>query len=219
MKFTIEHLFEVDFDAFSTLLKIMNGYIAGSSVVYDYISSIEVASWQPNDMDVWIPLPEITRENIDFERDFKLDMVGRGEFPSYYSSIQTRIRIVKDFLKFHEWRETRCSNIKDYKDFHYVNPNIYKIYTFESLNPKLTKKIQIIFTTGCEPIQNLNTFDLSGCRMAWSPSVGYDLTPNYVLEDIKQKRMFVDDKYYTDRTEGRVDKYRERGFKVYREIL
>lgn len=192
----------------------MNGYIAGSSVVYDYMMNNELLTWQPNDMDIWIPLPEISSENVLFEREFRQEMYYKGQLPTYMSSVMTRIQIVKDFLKSQKCVEI-SPHSKDYKVFHDMNSNIYRIYNFMIHK----KKIQVIFTANCEPMDILNTFDLSGCRVTWCPSKGYDLTPAYVMEDLKQKRMFVEDKYYTDRTEERIHKYKQRGFKVYREIV
>ena len=215
MKTTIENLFDLNFDAFSTFLKIMNGYIAGSFALYDYMMNSELQNWQPNDIDIWIPLPEVTKEIVEFEREFRVDMYEKGEIPSYMSSVTTRIQIVKDFLKYQKCVEIPNPHVRDYKVIQYMNPNIYKIYNFMFKK----KKIQVIFTANCEPMDILNTFDISGCRVVWCPSKGYNLTPAYVMEDLKQKRMFVENKCYTDRTQDRIHKYKQRGFKLYTEIV
>jgi hypothetical protein len=200
-------------ESLGAFLKLMNGFIAGSAPLHAYLG-LDAFDWMPNDLDIWIPVPGVTKELI-------LD--GREHHSKYNIESLTRtpainaiLDIAKLFMEKHGWkRDYHTVGLEDYLAFRDSNPEILRIYPFF----KNKHKIQVIFTADVAPAAILDTFDLSGCKVAWSPALGFDLTPSDVREQLEKdgKVLYLapgKSSVIPARTRERIQKYQARGFTV-----
>lgn len=211
-------------ESLSTFLKMTHGFIAGSAALHAYLDErfaergpeCELLDWTPGDMDIWIPVPSMTKEKILEARDIH----ERGELdPTRTPAIFTLTDFAVHFMKDHGWERTIDHEFhKHYMAFRDSCPYIMRIFHFTS--EKCKQRIQIIFTADVPPATILDTFDLSGCKVAWNPTGRFNLTPPEILDQlakepsvmyIKTPSVKLDD----ERTRQRIAKYQRRGFTIY----
>lgn len=226
--------FGIPYNSLSGLLSTFDGCIAGSSALYGYLYETENPSWKPNDMDIWIKVPGLTKEQC---RDGARDV--RGVIPEEVLEAMSIKRVVKSFmarngykkeelclgcdemdelkkkgLTITDIRAMRQKRIDDYIEKKNEDDQlIFNIMFFVKDN----KKIQIILTSDVPRTELLDRFDMSVCAIAWDPITEFSTSLPQALYDAKHKR--TDYKRSTQplslRGEKRVQKYKERGFKIY----
>lgn len=224
MESLIRNVFEFCPESFGAFLTLMNGFIAGSSTLYAYLDMVyeargpgcKLLDWTPGDLDVWIPIPGLSTELIHEERDSKY--LGIIESPARTPASKTIARIAELFMEDHGWKRDYSvlrNNTADYLAFRESSPYIFRVFPFI----KNKRKIQVIFTADVSPAAILDTFDLSGCKVAWSPTLGFDVTPADVREQLKRddgRVLYLAPTAASlpSRTLNRIRKYQERYFTV-----
>lgn len=197
-------------------LNITKGFIAGSAALHAFLDETYDESWTPGDMDIWIPVPGMTKDKILQAREIHAS--GYLD-PTRTPAIFTLTDMAVHFMKDHGWKRTHDYEFtKHYMAFRDSCPYILRIFCFTSEKSK--QRIQIIFTADVPPATILDTFDLSGCKVAWNPTEKFNLTPPAVLKQlaadpsalyITDPAIKIDDK----RTRERIAKYQRRGFTIY----
>ncbi len=196
MEFIIDH-YGLNFSEFSEFLRVNNGIVAGSSSLAAYLKSENDLTWMPNDIDIWIPVKNI--ENLE---NIKSESIQFFQKHSYNKS---------DNILYDSYNS--YNHIIDYKSSS-LN-HIIEICNFKKDD---SFKIQIMFIQDLSVFAILEKFDLSICKIAWDPEYEFITYSKYVLQDIKSKRAHYDNDNNNQNKTNRINKYKERGFKIYVEI-
>lgn len=199
---------DIPYEHFVSFLRTTNGVVAGSAALW---ASMEdegnSPTWQPNDVDIWIPVPCLTK-TLNTSLHDKYDPILTKS-----SGIREVARIFFERFGYHdiqqkEGQEARKRWQETYMSDKQMSDIIHRITYLE----KGDKKIQIILT--CDvPVQSiLNDFDLSVCKVAWTSEQEYvqDAYGKFRTDQVIIKKGVV----LTNRLLGRIQKYMERGFKV-----
>lgn len=232
MKSVIES-FGIPYNSLTGLLTTFDGCIAGSSALYGYLSETETPSWQPNDMDIWIKVPGLSTEHC------RKGFPNEPEVHELLLHSMSMKRVLRAFMKRFDYQSVTLGlsidRLEEGKKKGMSRSQIHEAYQKEVSAylqeknaaeqiihsilyfSKDDKKVQIILTSDITRDELLENFDMSVCGIAWDPETGYATSLPQALYDAKHKR--TDYKrsleHVTERTNERIKKYRERGFKIY----
>lgn len=187
---------------FVTAVKSSGAGIAGSAALYVIRSLFGVANtWKPNDIDVWLPwVPDNAADA--------------------WAAIAT-LRGVLERSGF----TYGTSNGPPTQTYAYMVHNIMCIFTFHNPTERFAD-IQIILVKGIPLREVAHRFDLSVCKVMWTPEYGFGLTALEVIRDacISQAELTRGEVYDLHtrshverkiaRTKARIAKYESRGFKI-----
>lgn len=202
--------------------------VAGSAALHSYLySNQKWPSWSPNDIDIWIPIKGMTPllsgiyiNRNDLRSSNMLELIL--EDPIIKDFKQKKNAIEKFFIRntnHYYYGQHISGNLHRHvmKTTNYPINHIISVTTYNIEGIKY--KIQLIYVTEMPKNDIVNTFDIDCLK------VSYDLTTEqYVLnknikELIDRKEMFLNESDIcvhttTERFDGRVKKYMERGFKT-----
>ncbi len=228
--------FDIPYHAITGLLQVFDGCIAGSSVLHSYLSQTEELSWEPNDIDIWIPIPGLTKLQCkdrlhDYNDEDRVMIRNLQSMKHVIDNVLDRygfkIAGVNDYtddevlLSREELKCIQRVSIRDYTYFkESLNEIIYNIRYYRKNN----KMIQVIFTSDIPRKEVLENFDMTICRIAWDPQTQFTTPSPSVFEDIKHKRAIFAEKLvklrsgkmegFSEKQMKRINKYLERGFQI-----
>ena len=187
---------------FVTALRSSGAGIAGSAALYVVRSLFGVANtWKPNDIDVWLPwVPGSAADAWAATATLRGVLEGQG---FTYGT----------------------SNGPPTQTYAYMVHNIVCVFTFYNPTERFAN-IQIILVKGIALREVAHRFDLSVCKVVWTPECGFGLTALEVIRDacISQAELSRGEVYdlptrshverKVARTKARIAKYERRGFKI-----
>jgi len=181
--------FGLNADLMKSLLDVTDNYIAGSSALYAYQKSINMdPEWMPNDIDIWV---RILSDNLEAHKILYKNILNTQGY-------KLDVKVKSSNYVYVGYDTIRLSKIIEITSF-----------------VKEDKKIQVIFHIFEKVEDNLKDFDLSICSIAWSPRFKFYATLK-ILEDIRNMTGFVQVDEIDSRTEQRINKYKARGFKIFK---
>jgi hypothetical protein len=190
----MQHLFTqfgLNADLIKSLLDVTDNYIAGSSALYAYQKSINVnPEWMPNDIDIWV---RVSSDNLESYKILYKNVLNTQGY-------KLDVKVKSSNYIYNSYDTIRLNKIKEIASF--VKDN---------------RKIQVIFHMFEKVEDNLRDFDLSICSIAWSPKFGFYAGLN-ILEDIRNMKGFIQVDEIDSRTEQRIEKYKGRGFKIFKKV-
>jgi len=190
--------FKINKDVISSILYITDGYIAGSSVLYAYLTNIGLnPEWKPNDIDIWVKVKNNSTKSYVILFETLLKTQG-------YERVSKR---EEDYNKENEGDYSYKMDSSRFKE-------IKEVLTF--INKENDKKIQVILHKYDTVIDNLKSFDLSICALAWNPEINIITIYENNLKNIELKKGFLQLENIDSRIKRRIEKYKLRGFKIYR---
>lgn len=204
---TLFNQFKLDKNIITSLLDVTNGYIAGSATLYSYmINQGETLNWRPSDLDIWIKLED--GKDIESYKTLIEYILKRQNYESVTKSEDEYMN--KDISEYIEEKTNYyiCENNKKRLK------EIIKVLTF--IQSDNGKKIQIIFHKYKSLEDNLKAFDISLCAIAWNPKFNFKTNNDNYLEEIKDKKGYILPENIDHRTEKRIEKYKKRGFRIYK---
>jgi len=227
---SIVHSFGMSHDALATFLKAHNGFIAGSAALAAYMKDADVhvtAEWAPNDIDIWIAVPDLMKEDVCKMREDS-NYYERSTGTLNVESIRTSVKAFfaeqgfEDVMIVPGAKNIRKGMItwavKDQNE--YIEDKaratiIHRILYFK----KNDRTVQVILTADVSVGDVLDTFDMSVCKVAWDPEHAYGISAREALKDVGDMRVdylcAMDDTPATIRQSKRMDKYIARGFKMH----
>lgn len=189
-------------NAFQETLTLLDACIAGSAPLYAICALFgRPQHWSPRDIDVWIA--------------FKDDDAWDGT------------RSLRQCLESHgyAYRKTQSAYSSTYA---YAHKNIAVV--FEFVHESSMYDVQVVCVHGIPAVhlaeRVTDRFDISVCRVVWTPTRQFGLTADAVVLDVRAGRAVVRDSDIYDldtqadvrrkvsRTRKRIEKYRARGFAI-----
>ncbi len=216
--------FDVPYHAITGLLQVFDGCIAGSSVLHSYLSQTEELSWQPNDIDIWIPIPSLTKSKVRNGLDSKpygIDYMLVHDDINLMKNVISMKNVIDNLFERYNFILSELNGRNNYMDYKAFSKGvIYSISYYE----KNGKMIQVIYTSDIPRKELLENFDMTICRIAWDPQTQFTTPSPSVFEDIKHKRAIFAEKLvklrsgkmegFSEKQMKRINKYLERGFQI-----
>lgn len=194
--------------------------IAGSAALHMYQESIgQNPTWEPNDIDVWIPVKGMTpllcalykqKEKLD---EKILDKLIKNQVILEYRKLSHEIGT---FFKNHQY--THVKSCMQKIDSEYLIDTILSIHTFHHYGSS-DQNVQVIYLTEMDKSKVVDSFDIDCAKVA------YDLTTKKFLVEPSVAAIIKDNRLHryenknpnafpemTDRLRLRMQKYSERGF-------
>lgn len=243
-------LFEIDQVQFNAFLQVTRGGVAGSAALWAIMleqrlcevdatsecrwcdEGCEICSeciersktdlkWTPGDIDIWIPLPGITKEDCRDSEEF-LNPSKNYTLP-LLTDIVTQFMSVQNYKRLRFCDEQGNLPRKKPEDSSFANyfdklsvKWLCKILNFKNA---AGQSVQIMFTSDMQFSTIRDSFDLSVCQVMYLPQNGFKSTSSSVLANIKDRQAYVlteksTSTFAMEQLERRCQKYRERGFEV-----
>lgn len=210
--------FDIPYHAITGLLQIFDGCIAGSSVLHSYLSQTEELSWEPNDIDIWIPIPSLTKSKVRNGLDSKAYGV---DYTLVNYDIKSMKHVIDNLFERYNFILSELNGRNNYMDYKACSKGIiYSISYYE----KNGKMIQVIYTSDIPRKELLENFDMTICRISWDPQTQFTTPSPTVFEDIKNKRAVFAEKLvklrsgkmegFSEKQMKRINKYLDRGFQI-----
>lgn len=205
---------DIPYPNFVGFLQTMNGFVAGSAALCTYMEDGNTDSpptWQPNDVDIWIPVPKLS---LAFNQSLRKNDLVYDNIIHTSNSIRSVIRL---FFERYGYHDIQIDNNLSYKERKEKWENEYKVDRLLSVFIhrviylyKGDKKIQVILTADIPLMDVLDDFDFSVCKIAWKPDDVYVHGVGFTQNEARLKKGTV----LTNRLVQRMQKYIQRGFKV-----
>ena len=194
----------INFQAFQTAIKSVNGIVAGSSALAEYLKQEGIdPGFQPNDLDIFIPC---FKKPMFDARGYRI--TGKYEIKS--------LNRMKEFLAVYGFNENNKFGTLDEPTQGYYQSlkRIEKVTSFYNADKK---EIQVIVIVKQNLIDYISKdFDLSACISWWDDSTNTFKTLN--PDTTKRKEMYLMRIADTDelhaKNKARAEKYQARGFKL-----
>lgn len=197
----MEAFFEND-TAISAYIKMYNGFIAGSAC----LAQLTNASWKPNDIDIWIPIPNMTIDMVKDIKDMNYDKIKFNNRDIIKSS-------TKSFFEYLNYKYIHQSD-DAFPDYMKNRSMEYVLHIMQFTKDDIT--VQVILTADVPMKTILSSFDISVCKIAWIPShIGFYVDPTADADIESNRALFVNNHYDDARKQERIDKYKSRGFDIY----
>jgi len=200
------------------------GVIAGSAALHGYLLSTEdeKPSWEPNDIDIWIPIKGIdelwsclyssyNKLSDDIHGNIKNLII---EHPStlLYKTLR---RKVHRFFNENRYRLVENQSLTKNKKKEYPLTHIIAVHTFKS--DANAPNIQLIFTAEMPDLYDVvDTFDFDFLKVAYNITTETFIVPENIQNIIRTKHMYALNIHnkckITNRLAERVKKYESRGF-------
>ena len=189
-------------DDFVAALDESGACIAGSASLHAIRARFGmVDAWEPNDIDVWLP------------------WTSYGETDAWGA-----VAPLRGVLERSGFAHKKDGHI-GYRSYSYAKVhNIARIFTFSHAARGMD--VQIILVRGLAVKNVAQRFDLSVCKVVWTPELGFGHTAEEVVQDVRASRAVLTkgDLYNLNtraeveakvaRTRTRVAKYARRGFDI-----
>lgn len=187
--------YSIDYEQLRLFIADYNGFIAGSAALAAYLHQYNIPSYEPGDIDIWIPT----------------------DSPEFVHMFEEFIRIY-GFTNIHEYDSLTNDHIQSYGggvDYDNV-PSLLSVTSFLNCNEQKVQLIQINpenYTSIYKYIRD--HFDISVCATWWNPVSQVITTLDHY--NTKKMRMYVlNEKDAIDgkeKVQQRLEKYKVRGFK------
>ena len=184
---------------FVAALEECDACIAGSAALYAMRHTFGVVNtWEPNDIDVWMPCQD------------------RDEWIA--------LSAMRGVLERSGFLYKKYSHFGNQSYSYAAIHHIARIFTFT--HPARAVSVQIIIVRGFTPTGVAGRFDMSVCKVVWTPELGFGLTKEDVVHDVRNSRAVLSrGELYNlqtqhevaakiERTRVRIRKYASRGFTI-----
>jgi hypothetical protein len=209
-------------DTLSEFAKNTNACIAGSAALHSYINNVlnTPPSWTPNDIDFWVPIPDLNKSKSVLSNDSYDHYLDTGVVLPKTSVKTDELRAYcKEFFQKNGFIETNIANnnpdiragLKNYSA--HVENTTYMVQVLYFNKDGL--KVQVILTTNISIINLIHGFDLSICSVAWNLVEKSFVIASDAIYDIEHNIMRVrNNTVNRSNIYQRVAKYALRGFRI-----
>ena len=125
---SIKELANIPLDQLTSFLKLTNGFIGGSAALYGYMKEkdLMIKKWQPNDIDIWIPVPGYSIEqNIKDQNTRVIYNSNMYVLKKFIIGFFTNYNYIEDTISQQD--KTYPSQIKSYFEQKDTNKYICKV--------------------------------------------------------------------------------------------
>jgi hypothetical protein len=214
--------FGLPLEVFRAFLCTCHGEVAGSAALAAYMNDAALP-WEPNDIDVWLRVPELTVEQV---ARAKCGNQIDGRLFHRATAIKTMARMVFARMGFaeptYDVESCQADRQRAYSDSDLHDADfIVDILCFEKDVSGQLRKVQVIVMADLSVQTLLQRFDLSACRVAWDGAT-FALAGG-TEHDISCMRTLChwparpngSSTALTSRQSERLAKYKARGFKAF----
>lgn len=240
---TLLKSFGLDATELSSFLRISRGAVAGSAALYAYQlqqlimkqrrwcwrdsdgangangvrnddecrGCVETAllsmHFKPNDIDIWIPIPGYMNDKSD-------------------NVVPMLTNIVRAFMASQKYEQTHFSSVAltatsaveeaDEAAYFDTLDSITWLHKILNFKNEAGQTIQVLLTADVPMRIMLESFDLSVCRVVWTPRSEFGDTATDIIKNIDANQALISSNsgVPSERTYRRIEKYKARGFDI-----